>query len=129
MQADDRPGRELLLSAAASPYSAGLPRSEAITAAERALRPRTALLVLAADLADLGIRSRLVDDTGALLRCWEGHRTGKVITVACRWGPDERLHFRYHPSGEELGDAEEILHPGHESGSARLIAVAFSARV
>lgn len=99
-----------------------------LTAAERRVRARAALLVLAGDLDDLGIRSRLVDDSGAVLRCWDGCRQGGSVQVACTRRSDGRLQFCYHPSGAELGDAEAVLQPGVASDVARVIAVALSIR-
>jgi hypothetical protein len=101
-------------------------RGDEIVAAEQALRPRAALLALAGDLADLGIRSRLVDDEGAVLRCAEDRRGSRVVLVACAKGKAGRLQFRYHPSGEGLGDAEDVQQPGQAFEVARVIAAALS---
>lgn len=101
---------------------------EEIAAAEQRMRPRAALLALAGDLDELGIRSRLADDSGAVLRCWDGHRQGGSVQVACTRRSDGRLQFSYHPSGAELGDAEAVLQPGVASEVARVIAVALSVR-
>jgi hypothetical protein len=50
------------------------------------------------------------------MRCWNKHRMGKTVTVECLRGPDGPLKFCYHPSGEELGDAEAVLERGTEAG-------------
>lgn len=111
-----------------NPRLIGIPRGDEIAAAEWALRPRAALLALADDLADIGVRARLVDHDDALLRCWDPRRMGKSVTVACLRGPDDRVTFRYHPSGNELGDAEAPLEQGTVAGQdiARAIAVALA---
>lgn len=91
---------------------------------ELRLRCRVRVLTLAGDLDDVGVRSRVVEWFGrpVMLRCWNPDQQGKTVVIAC--GPDGagRLAFRYHPSGEMLGDAEEALEPGDSVDVARRVA-------
>ncbi|TDB91002.1 hypothetical protein E1264_03105 [Actinomadura sp. KC216] len=109
-----------------------IPRAGELATDEKALRPRTVLLALAGDLRDFGVHSRLATDVGddpQVLRCWNPNRRGKTVQVACLYATGDRLHLRYHPTGDELGDANDIYRPGQAHGHARTIAVALSVPV
>ncbi|WP_121432256.1 hypothetical protein [Actinomadura pelletieri] len=109
-----------------------IPRASESAAGEKALRPRTVLLALAGDLCDLGVHSRLATDVGddpQVLRCWNPNRRGTTVQVACLHATDDRLHLRYHPTGDELGDANDIHRPGQAQAHACAIAVALSVPV
>jgi hypothetical protein len=114
-----------------------IPMGDGLAAAEHALAPRRTLLFLAEDLASIGVTAWLThDDVDApqVLDCKnprprEDPRNRVAIT--CLRDSDNRLQLRYHPSGDELGDAEGIDRPGTEKGMghARMIAVAVSVPV
>ncbi|MFG1998625.1 hypothetical protein ACGFNU_05695 [Spirillospora sp. NPDC048911] len=95
-----------------------IPRGDEIAAAERAVRPRAALLALASELDEVGIRSRLADDglpvdgvLPAVLRCWNPAGTASIL-IACLWDEAIGLRLRRLPSGNDLGDAAAMLQPG-----------------
>ncbi|MEU6039626.1 hypothetical protein ABZ801_29900 [Actinomadura sp. NPDC047616] len=93
---------------------------------------RVKLLALAGALDDVGMRARIIDYTlrPALLRCWDPAQMGPTLLVVCVRTAEtgRRWQFRFHPSGELLGDAEDVMDPDDARDAALTLAAALTVR-
>jgi hypothetical protein len=98
---------------------------EAQQAATDAAAARLKLEALAADLADLGYRYRLLEappTERTLLRVWSPLRQEGGETVVCLRAGDDGWVFAAFPFGPVLCTAEEIEKPGDALEAAQAIA-------
>lgn len=103
---------------------AWVPVSEERQAEEDRRTALNKLLVLAADVTDLGLRYRLVEagKGRALLSVWEPSHQAPSETIGCAPFADGGWQFFTYPLGPVLGSAEDVEKPGDAKDAAKVVA-------